>query len=282
MGRIHAQGRSIVPLIHLASASAAPPESKWVNLAIAELVADPTADCDRLLEYLPSARPAEIAVLVPTLATRTDAKAERVWPLLLDESASDEHQLRLACLAARISPNDPRWSGIASEIAGALVRQHPLDVGTLSTALSPARAALIPALVNLSRDPQLELAARRSTVGILARYAADNPEIIVDLIADAPPEEFRLLLPPLESHGDIAVPLLQSIADKEVKLEQPDPQRSARTKSDIESAYDAAVHRQANALIAIWHLGSKEAVLSALRRQGDPALQAHLIHLLAP
>ena len=282
MGRIQAQGSSILPQVRAALAVAAPPESKWVNLAIAELVADPTAACDRLLEYLPTARPAEIALLVQTLATRPDVVAERVWPMLLDDSVTDEPRLRLACLAARISPNDLRWSDIAADVAGALVRQHPLDVGALSAALSPARTSLIPALVKLSRDPQLEPRAKLATTGILARYAADQPTILVDLISEAPPEEFRLLLPPLHLHAEIALPLLQSVADSAVSLEELSAHRSGRTKSDIESAYDAAVHKQANALIAIWHLDNAEAVLPALRRQGNPALRSHLIHWLAP
>ena len=139
--------------------------------------------------------------------------------MLLDEQTSDDARLRLACLAAQISPDDPRWTAIAPTVTRSLVQQHPLDIGTLGDALRPARVALVPSMIALTRDAQLEPLARHAVVGIIARFAADQPDVLLDLAVDAEPNEFRLLLPALQPHVAAMMPKLASIAGETVSIE---------------------------------------------------------------
>ena len=261
---------------------ATPKEPKWVNLSVAELTTDPAAPGDKLLSYLPSARPAEISAIVEALARRSDMIRPKVWGMLLDETARDDARLNVACLAAKISANDPRWATIAPAVVTALVAQHPLDIGTFTEALWPARQRLSPSLMSLYRVPDSEPIIKQVTAGILARFAADEPTTLVDVAVEAVASEFRLVLPALQKQTTMALPLLETIADRPISFDELASGETVQTKYDVERAFDAAQRRRANAAIAMWRLGDANAALNALRSDSDPARRAWLIELLAP
>ena len=211
--RLPEQRTTILPLLRAELAATPPEQTKWVNLSVAVLAADRTEPADALLKYLAKARSGEISIIVPILGARSEELFEQLWKALLEEGATDGARLRLACLAAQLSPTDARWSAIAPAVAQALVHQHPLDIGTMSTALMPAHAALIPALVKISCEPHSEPEVKNVAVGILTRFAADQPQTLVELTADANPEQFRLLLPSLQEHAETVLPQLEAIAE---------------------------------------------------------------------
>lgn len=271
-----------LPLLRAQLEAATPNESKWVNLSVASLAADPAAPSDALLNYLPSALPAEIPAIVEAFAKRSDGIGPKVWKMLLDEAAGDNARLNLACLAATISAADPQWAKIAPAVARAFVAQHPLDMGTFTASLLPARQQLIPSLMSMYRDPDSELIIKQVIVGILVRFAADEPTTLVEVVAEANPSEFRLVLPALQEHAAAALSQLKAIANNPVRFDRLAVDKAGQTKHDIESAFDAAQRRRANAAIAMWRLGDGDAVLSALRSDADPARRAWLIELLVP
>ncbi|HEY4234174.1 MAG TPA: serine/threonine-protein kinase, partial [Lacipirellulaceae bacterium] len=200
-------------MIREARAASAPPDAKWVNLSVAELTADSTASESGLIKYLPIARPAEIALVVQVLAVRANAVREEAWRLLEENARTDDACLNLGCLAAQISPDDPRWAAVAPAVAHALILQPPLDMSVFTAALAPARKALVPSLVSLYRDPFTEPIAREATAGILARFASDQPSTLADVIVDADASAFRLVLPALQQQSDAALPRLRSVAN---------------------------------------------------------------------
>ena len=93
---------------------------------------------------------------------RSGALRPKVWRMLLDETAHDDARLNLACLAAEISAADPQWAKIAPAVASALVAQHPLDMGTFTAALWPARQRLTPSFMSLYRDPDVGTSCQTS------------------------------------------------------------------------------------------------------------------------
>ena len=256
-------------------------EPKWVNLSVAEVTADPDAANDRLLDYLPNARPPEIEVLAAALGGRFASSAEPVWAKLLALQAPDDARLKVACLAARVAPDDPRWKEAAPAVARALVWQHPLDVGSFTAALEPVASALVPPLVGLYGDEQLEPVAREVAAGILARFAADEPAILASLIVEADPSEFRLLLPTLARRPGDAIPRLEEVAAQSVDIRDLVRDQTLGTRHLVETRFDRAQRRRALALTALWRLGSDKAPLATLRRTADPALRAWLIDSLA-
>ena len=274
--------RGALPLIRAELDATAPKDHKWVNLSVAELAADPAASGDALLSYLPSAQPAEIPAIVQALAPRADALRPILWRMLLDESAGDDARLNLACLAAEISAADPQWARIAPAVARALVAQHPLDMGTFTAALWPARKRLAPSFMSVYRDPEVEPVVKQVTAGILTRFAADEPAMLVDVAVEAGASEFRLVLPALQKQAAAALPRLETIANLPVRFDQLANDQTRRTKHEVEQAFDTAQRRRATAAIAMWRLDDPEVALSAMHSDADPARRAWLIELLAP
>jgi hypothetical protein len=272
----------IRPLIAAQLGQARVFDGEWLNLSIAELTLDRDAPFGQLLAYLPEARPAELAAIVNVLADRGTATEGLAWQLLLADSATDDQRLRLACLAARLSPSDECWSRVATPVARALVHQHPLDLAAFTSALQSARAVLTPAIVDLLRAGKLEPAARRTALSIVARYATEQVATLVDLAVAAEPDEFALVFPALERRAEAAVPLLREIAGTNVNIEALADPTGTKSAHEIEVAYDLVQNRRATAAVALWRLGEPSSVMSALPRGGDPALRAWLMELLLP
>jgi serine/threonine protein kinase/formylglycine-generating enzyme required for sulfatase activity len=282
LGKIPSQQRFALPLVRAELSESKAGEPRWVNLTIAELTADHSASGEDLLKYLPTARPGEVPSIVEVLAPKASVVQETLWNMLLDDHTSDEARLRLACLAAQVSPGDAKWTSVAPMVSRALAHQQPLDIGTFSQQLRPARAALIPSLVALTRDPHLEPLARKAAISIVARFAADQPDVLVALIVEAEPDEAQMLLASLEEHVTTVLPQLQAVARKTVSIDALSQRSHVQTKHDIEATYDAGKRRAANATALMWRLGDPNPTLWALRRETDPALRAWLIELLAP
>ena len=220
LSELPTQRSRALPLIRAKLAASTSQDSAWVSLAIAELAADPTAQPNELLKYLPHAKPQEVSAIVQVLAPRADTLRSDVWRMLLEEPSTDDGQLNLACLAAQFDARDSRWPTIAPAVTRALVLQHPLDIGTFTLALWPAREALISSLVSQFRDSHQEPITREVTAGILARFAAEEPATLVDIVVEAEPSEFRLILPALQNHAAAALPRLETIANQPVNFEQ--------------------------------------------------------------
>ncbi len=282
LGRVSVDRNAVLQLIRSALSASTPGEPTWVHLSVANLTADPGASGEPLLGYLPRAHVSEVPVIVAALLPRAQALRAPLWRMLLDDRASDDARLRLACLAAQVSPEDSQWPTIAPTVTRALVQQHPLDMGTLSEALRHARVALVPSLVGITRDAQLDPSARHAAIGIVARFASDRPDVLLDLNVEAEPDEFRLLLPALQPHATKILPRLASIAGETTSIEELSKGLPVQTKHDIEATYDASEHRRANALALMWRLGDPEPTLTALQRGKDAAVRAWLIELLAP
>jgi formylglycine-generating enzyme required for sulfatase activity len=269
-----------LPLLRKKKQAAAAREPSWVNLSIAELTADPKAPAEPLLEYLPSAQPAEVAPIISALKQHADAIHDPLWQMLLDDSASDAARLRLACLAARTAPAVDSWPTVAPAVCNALVRQHPLDIATFTVLLRPARSQLVPALVEMLESSDLSAVDRRSAISIAARFITHEVDLLVTLAVDSQPDEFALLYPTLEAQRDAVLPQLKSAAAA-VRIESLAEANPSESPRDIERAFDRSIRRSATAAIASWRLDNRESVRNALHGN-DASLRAWIIELLVP
>jgi formylglycine-generating enzyme required for sulfatase activity/predicted Ser/Thr protein kinase len=282
LGRLAAKQQITLPIVHAELQRAAFNDPKWVNLSIAELSADAAPSGTALLTYLPQARPAELPAIVRVLQPRLDALRQDVWQSLNDDTKSGDARLRMACLAAVEPVDDSKWRPVSPVIARALVQQNPLDLGTYTELLRPTREPLIRSLMSMLRNGELELGERLNAVGTLARFGDDHPEILVELIADADADEFRMLLPPLISNRVAAVPALKTVAAAGVQYEEFASDALLATKHDVDRTFDRSQRHRATAAVALWQLGDINAALQALGDDTEPALRAWTIELLAP
>jgi formylglycine-generating enzyme required for sulfatase activity len=203
-----------------------------------------------------------------------------MWKMLHEDSASDAARLRLACLAAHISPADDSWRIIAPAVCSELVRQHPIDMATFTALLWPARQQLFPALVNHLQSKGLNPSERRSAVSIATRFVTNEVDSLVALTIDSQPDEFALLFPALEAQRDATLPPLKAAA-RVITIEELLKIHPTGEPREIERDFDRAIRKGATAAIAAWRLGDRDIVRRALKGD-DPSLRAWLIELLMP
>ena len=72
-------------------------------------------------------------------------------------------------------------------------------------------------LSEIFRDHQPERAAERSlATNLLADYAADQPQLLADLLMDADEKQFAVIYPKFKEHGERGLPVLSSEFNKEL------------------------------------------------------------------
>lgn len=280
--RAEAEKDVVLPLVKTKLKSVADTNQEWFNLQVADMSVDPSTTGAELFDYLPSATPGQIDLLVSTLATRREAMRALVWKALAEPNLSDVGRLQLACLAAQVSAEDPRWNQISAPVVGALVRQHPLDLGPFARALEPVGNELIPQLLSRFRDPQEDLLARDFAASILARFAADDPKTLVELLVDSNASSFHLVWSAIERQAAAAIPQFEAIAAEPGSFEQLAANSRWQTSPHFAQTFDDGQRRRAHAIVAHWRLGDAQPALNGLHGEADPALRSWLIELLVP
>lgn len=224
-----------------------------------------------LLRRIPQAAPEELLVLRRALADARSVVAPQLWTILEDKAESLPRRFRAACALAALDADSSRWQAVMRLVAGRLIEEDLLLVGRWAEALRPIRAALCQPLAALARDGDRPPAQRHLAATLLADYAVDQPKLLAELILDADPLQFSVLLPPLRSFGTQATALFQGKLAEAVDPESNDQAR------------DALAAQQAQAAIALLQLGQPERLWPLLRhnRDGDPRLRTYLIHRLA-
>jgi formylglycine-generating enzyme required for sulfatase activity len=269
-----------LPMIRAKKLAARSHEPAWVNLSIVELTLDAAAATEPLLQYLPSAKPEEVAGIVDALDGHVTAVREPLWQMLLDDDATAEGRLRLACLAARVAPEDPSWSAAAPPICRALVREHPIDMAIFTNLLEPVQANLVPALTHVLESSELTAGERHAAISIAARFITDEADSLVRLAVDSQPDELAILFRTLEAHRDQALPLLKSAAAT-VSIESLAKARPSDLPRDIVRSFDRSIRRSATAAIALWRLGDVTCAKEGLAGS-NPSFCAWMIELLIP
>ena len=152
----------------------------------------------------------------------------------------------------------------------------------ITEAFRPVRASLLAPLSEVYRDHWPEQTAERALATyLLADYAADNAQILAELLMGADQKQFGVIFPVVAS-GSLAGPqgrplvaaLLTDEIDKKLAADLP--------SSDDKREWLAK--RQVNAAAALLRLGQPEKVWPLLQRTppDDPRVRSYLIHRLGP
>jgi eukaryotic-like serine/threonine-protein kinase len=147
---------------------------------------------------------------------------------------------------------------------------HPDRYNDWLVAMHPARACLISALEQLFRDVNLSDSARSSAASVLARFAADDPDILTGLLLDADERQFGVIFDALSGFRATIAPRLTELVKS-----SPSPAATREERSNF-------ARRQANAAIAGVRLGSIDPLWPLLEASEEPGLRAFLIDRLAP
>src|SRR5262249_32959864 len=136
----------------------------------------------------------------------------------------------------------------------------------------PVRAKLLTPLAAIFREAGRRDAERSLATVILADYAADQPQVLADLLMDADDKQFAVIYPKLQAHGERGLPVLTGEIDEKLPSDLPssDERREKLAK------------RQANAAVALLRMDQPAKVWPLLKHSPDPRVRSYLIHRLGP
>jgi serine/threonine protein kinase/formylglycine-generating enzyme required for sulfatase activity len=146
---------------------------------------------------------------------------------------------------------------------------HPDRCSEWAAALRPAATILIPPLETVFRDSSQQDGVRVIAAKILAQLADPGSPTLMELLLDANTLQFPVIVSALQKSKDAITPgLLRLITDAPPAGVGP------------EAKY-AFVGRQANAAVALLHIGDPDHVWPLLRHRPDPLLRTYLIERLS-
>lgn len=272
--------RWLDPLLYDAHAQAEARQDsrKQLHASLALLPVDAT-QVNYLSDRLLDAEPFEVPVIRDALLPYKDALRDRLWSVVeSSDQTRVKQRLQAASALASYDVSDEaevtgRWeraSKIIAEELLAAVQKNPSHFATLLDQLRPVRSKLIHPLIEIYRSRQRSDSDQSFATNILADYAADNSQLLADLVMDADAKQFPLLYPKLKQHGTAGLTGLQNELGKRRELVGGATEREHLAK------------RQANAALAIWRLDGPASVWHLLQHSQDPTIRSYLIRRLGP
>jgi formylglycine-generating enzyme required for sulfatase activity len=248
---------------------------KQLYTSLALLPAD-SGRMDYLFDRLLDAQPDEVPVIRDALAPHKEELASRLWPVVEQPTKGKEAQrLRAAAALATYEPDNERWTNVNDAVANDLVSVQAVYVGQWLEAFRPVREKLLAPLSAVFRDRKVEGVTERTlAASVLADYAADQPQVLADLLMDADEKQFAILFPKFQTHGESGWVMLEEEVDRRPAVD-----------ADSESK-ERLAKRQANAAVALLRMNQTDKVWPLLAydpsTNPDPRLRSYLIHRLGP
>ncbi len=230
-----------------------------LHASLALLPVDP-GQVDYLYGRLLGAAPNEVPVIRDALAPHKDALLDKLWAVVETlEKGKESQRLRAAAALAKYDAESEKWATVQEAVGNDLVAVPALHLSLWMESLRPVRTNLLPQLSAVYRDSGRRETERSLATDILADYAADNPQVLADLLMDADDKQFAAIYPKFKDRSEQGLPLLTGEINKKLPSDLPssDEQRETLAK------------RQANAAVALLQdepAGEGLAALEALSR----------------
>jgi hypothetical protein len=273
------------PLLHDAYARAEKggDHRKQLHLSLALLPVDST-QIEYLYGRLLDAEPTEVPVIRDALARHKGELLDRLWAVVKKaEKGKEQPRLGAACALASYDTLDDaqgiaRWESVSKIVTDELlaaVQKNPSHYATLVDQLRPVRDTLLPPLNEIYRSKDRADSERSFATNILADYAADDSQMLANLLMDADEKQFAVIYAKLKEPGEKSGMLFTGEIDKKLPAGLPssDEKREKLAK------------RQANAGVALFRMNQADKVWPLLRRDDqpeDPRLRSYLINRLSP
>jgi len=255
------------------SAGDAEDVDQQLNISLALLPGDETQALF-LRERLLDLEPAELRVVKGSLRLHANEVLATLWDVLEDDRESATRRFNAACaVAGDTSKDDARWNSVRQFVAEQMMTRlsrSPRDFDVLTGLLEPVATVLSESLGELVLDDKHTEPERETALNIFMEYAADQPEVVVNvLMATRNAPTFARLFPLIEDAAAQATPVLESELQKplDAALEELQKERLGS--------------RQAQAAILLLRLEHPQNVWSILTNDPDPRAAAHFIHRVA-
>lgn len=270
--RMSAYRRQALPLLYSADERAAVGSDEKLNLALALLPVDRRRGAylrDQMLTVSASKFQILQDFLLQFQGRQTEI-VEPLWEVAADMKQGGQQRFQAACALGPYAADDIRWNRINAFVADHLVTLGAADFVAWREILRPVRYQLIGPLASIYRDTKQDQQRRSLATEALADYAAFRPDDLFDLLADAEPFQFSLLLNKLTNYKRNAVDLAQVELTKRTENEASEDEKEALAK------------RQANLAVLLYRFRNFEDVWPLLKHSPDPRLRSYIIHRLGP
>ncbi len=188
------------------------------------------------------------------------------------EKGKESQRLRAAAALAKYDPESEKWAKASGPVVEQLVAENPVFLAFWMEGFRPIKGKLLASLKIIYGNPNGRESERTLATNILADYAADQPQVLADLLMDADEKQFAVIYPKFKDRGEQGLPLLTGEIDKKLPSDLPssDDKREKLAK------------RQANAAVALLRMNQPEKVWPLLKHSPDPRVRSYLIHRLSP
>ena len=174
-----------------------------LHASLALLPTDP-GQVGYLYGRLLHAPPRDVSVLRDALLPHKLELLDKLWSVVEQPVRGKESQrLRAASALATYDPDDSRWEEAGGPVFEQLVSENTFFMALWMEGLRPVRTKLLPCLVGVFKDRiEKRTSARTLATNILADYAADQTQVLADLLMDSDEEQFAVIYPKLREHGE--------------------------------------------------------------------------------
>jgi serine/threonine protein kinase/formylglycine-generating enzyme required for sulfatase activity len=245
---------------------------KALHISIALLPVD-ESQVDYLYSRFLDAQPYEVPVVREVLVPHRDRLIDKLWVVAKSpENGKESQRLRAAAALAKYDPESQKWDEVQENVGSDLVSVPSVYLLPWMNSLRPVRVKIIPQLSAIFRNPNRRATERSVATEILADFAADDPQMLADLLMDSNFEQFAVVFPILKNLGHKGLPILISEITKSLRPDLP--------WSD--SSRETLAKRQANAAAALVRMDQPTKAWPLLKHGSDPRGRSYLIHLLSP
>jgi formylglycine-generating enzyme required for sulfatase activity len=218
-----------------------------------------------LRQRLLTATPDEFAAIRDALHGHS-VFAGPLWTVARDSAQPAGARFRAGCaLASYDVADDAAWGDIEQFMADELVSLSPLVLRPWMETLQPVRQRLVPHLAHLFRDVGRRQSERDQATEVLIQFAADQPEVLADLLLDGDPAQFERLLTAVEPYRERVGKRLESLLANPLRPLQ---------KPALEEQRD---ERSAQAGVALLRLGRSDPLWPLLRHSARPQIRSFLV-----
>lgn len=236
------------------------------------MVAQDATLVDSLVNELLSNKVAYIAPIRELLNPHAAALAERLKAMLRDPQLETKRRFRAGvALAGFIDPSAPWEDQDLQFLATQLIAENAEYQPVLRDNLRPVAIHLLSPLETLFKDAQLADAMRLGAANAMADFAANQPDLLTRLLADATPKQYEVLFPLAEkTKSDAGIAELKQIA-------------AALPHEEMGSVARIGYgQRRANAAVSLLRLGERETVLPVFDYTDDPEALTQFIFRCKP
>jgi len=224
-----------------------------------------------LYNQLLAANAQDFGMIRDSLSTYKAELVGRLWEVATAPPVKEQEQrLRAASALATYAPDVDGWSKVGGPVAEQLLAVGPDSLGLWMEALRPVRDKLLAPLKTVFRAQAEDRTSAYIAAGILADYAADKPDDLIDLMLDADEKQFVVLSPKLKGDPERVASGMEAALGQQAGENASDDQK------------DRLAKRRANAAAMLLKLGRPTQVWQFLVHRPDGRERAYLIHRLAP